>query len=88
MNQRRRDRREAQHRLIAVVIGIALVGALWLVPGYWHARGRYYPGLPFLADQWAFMILAALGAMKLLAIAFPARPLFLPFVDRSGTFTE
>jgi hypothetical protein len=78
---RLRQKREGMIRLAAVVIGIAIVVVLWTVPGYWHARGRIYPGLPFLLDQWAFMIVLALGAMKLLSLKFSAKPKF-PFMDR------
>ena len=79
MDARRRDRRETQVRILAVVIGIATVAALWLVPGYWGFRERNY-AMPFLIDQWALMIGIAFGAMKLVGKALPARRRF-PFVD-------
>jgi hypothetical protein len=49
------------------------------VPGYWSLRGVYYPGLPFIADQFIFMILIALGLSKLLAKTAP--PSKFPYLD-------
>jgi hypothetical protein len=86
MNQRRRDRREVQLRVLAVAIGIGVVVALWLVPGYWRARSQYF-ALPMLFDQWGFMILIAFGSLKLLSTSLAARPLF-PFIDPTGSLKE
>lgn len=59
------DAREAKLRWGGVAIGVGLVFALWMVPGYWGLRGALYPGLPFFADQWGFMIVIAFLVMKL-----------------------
>jgi hypothetical protein len=59
------DRREARIRWTSVLIGVGVVFALWTIPGYWGLRGSLYPGLPFLADQWGFMILIGFGLLKL-----------------------
>ena len=61
---RAEQRRETRARFLGTGIGVVAVIALWCVPGYWTLRQAW--GLPFLADQWAFMILIALGVMKLL----------------------
>lgn len=66
VESRLRDQREGRIRTISVVSAMAIVVALWLVPGYWSLRGRVYPGLPFLADQVILMIGVALGVMKVL----------------------
>jgi len=87
IDQRLRDRREAQLRIVAVVIGIGFIALLWTAPGYWHARGRVYPGLPFLLDQWVFMIVAAYGTLKLLTRVAAAKPRF-PFIDGTGKLTD
>ena len=59
------DKREAIVRWAGVGIGCGVIFACWLIPGYWGLRGRLYPGLPFLFDQWALMILLAFGVIKL-----------------------
>lgn len=59
------DRREARIRWGAVLIGVGVVVLMWTIPGYWRARGTLYPGLPFLADQWALMIGISFGLLKL-----------------------
>lgn len=79
IDRRRRDKHTDRVRIISVLAAMAIVFALWLVPGYWHWRGRYYPGLPLLADQFAFMILIALGISKLLERRAP-RSRF-PYLD-------
>ena len=58
------DRREGRLRFLGVGVGMALIFALWMVPGYWDLRGKIYPGLPMLIDQWLFMALIGLGVMK------------------------
>src|SRR5262245_42009298 len=49
------ERRTRTYGLIGAICGMALIVGLWTVPGYWHARGRSYPGLPLLFDQWIAM---------------------------------
>lgn len=63
---RLQQRREGRFRMIGVVVGMATIFGLWLVPGYWGLRGRVYPGLPMLFDQWALMALIGFGLSKLL----------------------
>ena len=79
IDRRRRDKHTDRVRIISVGISLAIVFALWLVPGYWKARGLYYPGLPLLADQFFFMIVIALGISKLLARTAPASK--FPYLD-------
>lgn len=61
-----RQRAETRARMIGVFVGCGLIFGLWLVPGYWSLRGTAYPGLPFFADQWAFMAIIGFGLSKLL----------------------
>ncbi len=79
IDRRRIDKHSDRSRLIAVAISLAIMFTLWLVPGYWSLRGVYYPGLPFIADQFFFMIVIALGAWKLLERAAP-KPRF-PYLN-------
>lgn len=79
IDRRRRDKHSDRCRLLAVGISLAIVFTLWLTPGYWSLRGRYYPGLPLLADQFFFMIVIALGVWKLLERRAP-KPRF-PYLD-------
>lgn len=58
-------RREGRIRVVGVAVGMIVVIALWMVPGYWDLRGRVYPGLPLLADQWMLMAAIAFGVIKL-----------------------
>jgi len=83
VDQRRRDRRDNQIRMVSVGLGMVIVIACWFIPGYWYARGRLYPGLPLLADQWIFMTLIGLGLTKLLPLKFGVRPRF-DFIDGAG----
>jgi len=80
---RLRMRRETRIRFGAVAIGVGVILLLWTVPGYWSIRGRFYPGLPFLADQFAFMILIGLGVMKLLEAKYKRVRRF-PYVSDDG----
>ncbi len=59
------DRIEGRVRWAGVLLGMGIIFALWTVPAYWHLRGRLYPGLPALMDQWAFMALIGFFATKL-----------------------
>jgi hypothetical protein len=58
------DRRESRLRFLGVGIGMAIIFALWTVPGYWGLRGTIYPGLPLFIDQWALMAIIAFGVIK------------------------
>ena len=71
IDRRRRDKHTDRVRVLSVGIAMAIVFAAWLVPGYWKLRGTIYPGVPLFADQFAFMILIALGVSKLLAKTAP-----------------
>jgi hypothetical protein len=82
IDHRRSDKRNDRVRLASVAISMTIVFALWLVPGYWSVRGKYYPGLPLLADQFALMIAIAYGVSKLLEKTAP--PSKFPYVDRDG----
>lgn len=64
VDMRLADRREGRLRFLGVGVGMAIVFGLWMVPGYWGLRGRVYPGLPLLIDQWFLMALIALGVIK------------------------
>ena len=86
MDMRRRDRRETQLRMLAVVIGIGIVVGLWLVPGFWSFRLGHF-AMPFMIDQWALMIGIAFGALKLLSATLQVRPRF-PFIDASGRLDQ
>jgi hypothetical protein len=59
-------RREGRCRAIGVAVGIGTIFALWMVPGYWGLRGRLYPGIPLLLDQWFFMALIGFLVSKTL----------------------
>lgn len=70
-DERMKDKYRDRNRWIAVTGGVGLVIAAMFLPGYWKARGTVYPGLPFLADQILFMVLIALGLLKLLDARIP-----------------
>jgi hypothetical protein len=70
------QRREARVRFVGVGVGMAIVFALWTVPGYWQLRGTLYPGLPVLLDQWLLMALIGLGTSKLAERLLRARKRF------------
>ena len=70
IDQRARDKRNDRVRMASVAFGMILVFALWLVPGFWHARKQYF-AIPLLIDQWALMIGIALGLSKLLEKTAP-----------------
>ena len=57
-------KREGRLRFLGVIIGMAVIFALWTQSWYWDMRGTIYPGLPMLIDQWLFMALIGLGVMK------------------------
>ena len=63
---RLQQKAEGRARVAGVVVGCALIFGLWLVPGWWSARGSWYPGLPLFADQWFFMAVIGFGVSKVL----------------------
>jgi len=64
VDQRLADRRDGRFRFIGVAVGMVVVFALWLVPGYWTFRSVY--AIPLLIDQWIVMALIGFGVVKLL----------------------
>jgi len=78
IDQRRADKHEKRSRILAVVISMGLVFALWLVPGFWKAREESVAA-PFLFDQWALMIVIAFGITLVLKKLRPV-PLF-PYIS-------
>lgn len=78
IDQRRFDKHEKKSRILAVVISMGVVFALWLVPGFWKAREESVAA-PFLFDQWALMIVIALGITMVLKKTKP-KPLF-PYIS-------
>lgn len=77
---------ETRARMIGVGIGVGTIAALWLVPGYWSMRGRLYPGIPFLLDQWFFMAVIGVVVSKLLEKRL-ARKRF-PYLDGAQQIVE
>ena len=75
------QKRDGQFRMVGVLVGMGVVFALWMVPGYWDARGRVYPGLPILADQWIFMALIGLGLSKFLEKKYSKKR--FPYLDQN-----
>jgi hypothetical protein len=77
IDDRRMDKHEKRSRLIAVVIGVGVVFALWFVPGYWTYERRV--AMPFLFDQWALMIAIGFG-LTLVFKQFRPKKLF-PYIN-------
>jgi len=75
------QKREGRARMAGVAIGMAVIFGLWLVPGYWHFRGRLYPGLPVFMDQWIFMAVIGFGVAKLLEKKFGRKR--FPYLDQN-----
>ena len=83
---RLRGQRESRARFMGVLVGMTLIFGAWMIPGYWDARGRFYPGLPIFADQWIFMALIGLGVSKLL-MKYVGRPRF-PYLDEQHKIVD
>jgi hypothetical protein len=81
IDRRKLDRHTDRSRKIAVALAMAIVMGAWFIPGYWAAR-RAAIALPFLADQWAIMIVIALGISRLVERMAP-KPKF-PWIDDYG----
>ena len=77
IDQRRQDKHEKRSRFLAVGIALAIVFALWLVPGYWTYEQRV--AMPFLFDQWALMIVIGFG-LTLVFKQFRPKKLF-PYIS-------
>ena len=78
-------KRAGQFRMIGVVFGMAVIFACWTQSWYWDLRGKLYPGIPFLIDQWVFMALLGLGLSKLLEKRFTKRR--FPYLNDDLTLT-
>lgn len=79
IDSRRRDQWDTRTRTIGVAVGMLVVLALWTQSWWWSFR-RHTIGLPLLIDQIAYMVLVALGAMKLMGKLWPFKPRF-PFAE-------
>lgn len=77
IDQRRHDKHEKRSRFLAVGIALAIVFALWLVPGYWKYEQRV--AMPFLADQWALMIAIGFGLTLLFKLNRPKK--LFPYIS-------
>jgi len=82
VERRLAERDERRCRAVGFLCGIALVVALWFVPGYWEARSQAL-ALPVLLDQWLFMALIGFAVSKLLARLF-SKPRF-PYLQADLT---
>lgn len=83
---RLRGQRETRARFLGVLVGMTVIFGAWMVPGYWSARGRLYPGLPILADQWIFMALIGLVVTKLVMKYFDRRR--FPYLDEQHRIVD
>ena len=79
IDMRLTDKREARIRWIGVICGMGIIFGCWLIPGYWAMRGRLYPGIPMLFDQWALMALIGFGIIKILERLTASRR--FPYLD-------
>ena len=78
IDEERMHRHEKRVRLLSVGISMLLVFALWCVPGFWKAREQSI-ALPFLADQFALMIVIGIALTIVLKRTRP-KPRF-PYID-------
>ncbi|MGE0546399.1 MAG: hypothetical protein AB7O24_24710 [Kofleriaceae bacterium] len=72
--RRLHDQRAGKLRMAGLLLGMAVVFALWLIPGYDRLRLQVF-ALPVLMDQFILAAAAGLGLSKLLERRF-ARPRF------------
>ena len=72
IDRRMRDERTNRIRKISVAIAMALVGALWFVPGFWTLRQQYF-ALPLLADQLALIVVFGAVLIKVIEPNAPLR---------------
>ncbi|MEO8707324.1 MAG: hypothetical protein ABI867_45270 [Kofleriaceae bacterium] len=63
--------REKRLRLLGVAVGMVVVFALWLVPGYWAIEESFR--LPMFFDQWILMAGIGLATMAILSRMFTKR---------------
>jgi len=83
VDERLARQREGRFRFLGVLVAMTVVFIAWMIPGYWNARGRIYPGLPMFADQWILMALIGLGLSSLLT-RYVGRKRF-PYLDQNLT---
>lgn len=86
VDQRLRNQLESRARFLGVLVGMTLIFGAWMIPGYWSARGRFYPGLPIFADQWILMALIGLGVSKLVVKFFGRRR--FPYLDEQHRIVD
>ncbi|MFT3700230.1 MAG: hypothetical protein QM831_44205 [Kofleriaceae bacterium] len=84
VDERLRVRRENRFRIVGVLIGTVIIVALWTQRFWWEARGKVYPGLPMLIDQFAMMIAIGFGVSWALTKTKLGKPRF-PYLKRDLT---
>jgi hypothetical protein len=63
LDRERRDRYGNRARVGSAVVSMAIVIAIWFIPGFWAARRQGF-ALPLLIDQLLIMIAVAFVVMK------------------------
>lgn len=81
IDRRKLDKHGERSLKLAVALAMAIVVAMWFIPGYWSFR-RQAIALPLLIDQWAIMTVIALGLSKLIERAAPKKK--YPWIDDYG----
>jgi hypothetical protein len=69
--------REKRLRFVGVAVGMAVVFAAWLVPGYWSLRNSTF-ALPFFLDQ--ILLMAGIG-LGVLAVLGRSKKKRFPYLD-------
>jgi hypothetical protein len=72
IDRRMREERTNRIRKASVAIAMALVGALWFVPGFGTMRQQYF-ALPLLADQLALIVVFGAVLIKVIEANAPLR---------------
>ena len=81
IDRRKLDKHNDRSLKLAVAIAMAIVIGMWFIPGYWSFRMQAI-ALPLLIDQWAIMIVFALGIQKVIERAAPKKK--FPWIDDYG----